>query len=144
LAPRAGLESAFAKATAGQASNPPVNSGTAGPEAEQNHALTAPSEKASIKSASFFVPASAFAGLQAADLHSAHRAISSGAGREGNSLMQFSTGEQAAIKAAMTVGTIYLMSKKHAKRPRAATITLWVMNGIMARVVAHNYRVDRR
>lgn len=91
--------------------------------------------------AGFVIPASVFAGLQALDVHSTHRAITSGHGREGNPWMQFSTGEQAAIKAGVAAGVITAAALVHRKSPRAAKVTLWILNGAMVAVVANNYAI---
>lgn len=99
---------------------------------------------AEAQRAGLAIPASVFVTLQAADVHSTHQAITSGRGIEANPLMQFSTGEQAAIKAGVTVGVVYLMTKLHARKPKTAKAALWIMNGVMTAVVVQNYRIARR
>lgn len=90
------------------------------------------------------LPSAVFIGLHAADVHSTHLAISSGNGHEGNPFMRMSTGKQAAVKAGVTVGTVFLLSKLHAKHPKTAQVTFWIVNAVMVGIVQHNYRIAGR
>lgn len=87
------------------------------------------------------IPATVFAGLQAADVHSTHHARSRGLGMEGNPFMDVPTGQQAAIKAGITAGVLTAAALLHRKHPRAAKVTLWILNGAMVAVVANNYHI---
>lgn len=91
------------------------------------------------------VPASVFMMAQAADVHSTYRARASGNGIEGNPLMDVTTGQQVAIKAATTVGVVWLTT--HLERrghPRLAKVTLYSLSAVTAGIAAHNYRIARR
>jgi uncharacterized protein DUF5658 len=81
--------------------------------------------------------------LQMLDVHSTHRALSSGY-TEGNPMMAgiaSNTAAFVAVKAATAATTIWV-SEKLRKRNRAAAIGLMVaVNVATATVVAHNYRV---
>ncbi len=85
-----------------------------------------------------------FATLQALDVHSTTRAISSGAGRESNPALGGIASRPVtfiAVKAATTGATIW-MTEKLRKNHRAAAVGLMVaLNSFMGVVVGHNYSV---
>jgi len=88
-----------------------------------------------------------FAALQAADLHSTFRALSSGAGREANPVISGVAGNTAAfaaVKAGSTVGLIWASERIWKRNRTAAVVFMAVANGIMTAVVAHNYSVGSR
>ena len=87
-----------------------------------------------------------FATLQGLDYHSTTRALSTGAGREGNPVMGNVAGNKGAflaVKAASTAGVILLGEKLWKKNRAGAIVFMAVANGVMASVVAHNYSVLR-
>jgi len=84
-----------------------------------------------------------FAALQALDLHSTFRALGTGA-RESNPVLGGFANNKAAmigVKAATTVGTVYLVRKFGVKNRVASTILMAAANSAYAIIVAHNYRV---
>jgi hypothetical protein len=85
-----------------------------------------------------------FATLQALDYASTTRALSSGAGVEGNPMMRSIVGNRAAfiaVKAAATAGVILAGEKVWKKNRVAAVILVAAMNAALAPIVAHNYAV---
>ena len=83
--------------------------------------------------------------LQGLDFHSTRRALESGA-RESNPAMRpvvRHDGAFLAVKAGATVGVIWASEKLWKKNRKAAILCAGLMNGAMAAVVAHNYRVSR-
>ena len=84
-----------------------------------------------------------FAALQALDLHSTFRALGTGAQESNPVLGGFANNKAAMIgvKAATTVGTIYLVRKFGVKNRVASTILMAAANSAYAIIVAHNYRV---
>jgi len=85
-----------------------------------------------------------FATLQALDYHSTTRALSSGAGREGNPLMRPIVDNHAAfiaMKAAATTAIVFATERMWKTHPRRAVVFMAVANSAMAVVVAHNYSV---
>ena len=81
-----------------------------------------------------------YAGLQVMDIVSTQKAIAAGA-REANPLMQ--KGGMAttiAMKAASSVGTVYVAEKMWKKHRVGAIVLMAAMNGVSAAVVAHNNR----
>ena len=86
-------------------------------------------------------------GLQALDIHSTRRGMSSGATRETNPLMKSLVKNDAtfiAVKASVTAGTIFATEKLRKKRPKTAVALAAALNIGMAAVVFNNYRVARR
>ncbi len=85
-----------------------------------------------------------FATLQALDVHSTARAISSGAGRESNPALGGIASRPVtfiAIKAATTGATIW-MTEKLRKKHRATAVGLMVaLNSFVGVVVGHKYSV---
>jgi hypothetical protein len=81
-----------------------------------------------------------YAGLQVMDIVSTRKAIAAGA-REANPLMQ--QGGMAttiAMKAASSVGTVYVAEKMWKRHRIGAIVLMATMNGVSAAVVAHNNR----
>lgn len=84
--------------------------------------------------------------LQAFDVHSTRRALSSGAGREANPLLTGVAHNSAgliAVKAASTAGVIYGTEKLWKKNRVLAVVAMVGLNSATAYVVARNYRVTR-
>lgn len=80
--------------------------------------------------------------MQAADLHSTHRAINSGAGVEGNWIMQGSTTKRIALKVAATVPILALAD--HLQRQgqrRTARVLLYSASAVIGTVAARNYQM---
>jgi hypothetical protein len=84
-----------------------------------------------------------YVGLQGLDMWSTFASRSNGA-REVNPLMADGYGTGAAIKAALTTGTIFGTRAIAKKNRKAAVITMWVINAVTAAVVANNVRNARR
>ena len=87
-----------------------------------------------------------FAALQGFDYASTTRAISSGAGREGNPVMGPVVGNRAAflaVKAGSAAGTMWIAERMWKKHPAGAIVFMAALNGVMATVVTHNMRVVR-
>ena len=85
-------------------------------------------------------------GLQALDIHSTRRGMSSGTTRETNPLMKSLVKNDAtfiAVKGAVTAGTIFATEKLRKKRPKTAVALAAALNIGMAAVVFNNYRVSR-
>jgi uncharacterized protein DUF5658 len=86
-----------------------------------------------------------FATLQGMDYVSTTRALSSGAGREANPLMQAVVGNRAvflAVKGGTTAGTIWVAERLWRRHPRAAVILMTATNAVIASVVRHNLSVN--
>ena len=84
-----------------------------------------------------------YAGLQGLDVWSTFAARTNGA-REVNPVMAGSYGKSAAIKAGLSLGTIVATRAMAKKNRKAAVVTMWVINGGTAAVVANNVRNARR
>jgi hypothetical protein len=84
-----------------------------------------------------------YVGLQGLDMWSTFTARSNGA-REVNPLMAGGYGTGAAIKAALTTGTIFGTRAIAKKNRKAAVVTMWVINAVTAVVVANNISNARR
>jgi hypothetical protein len=84
-----------------------------------------------------------YAVLQGLDLYSTSVALKAGA-REANPLMQRSTGQAVAIKAALGVTTYYMVNKMSKKNRKGAIVTMAILNGVTAAVVANNLKNSRR
>jgi hypothetical protein len=82
-------------------------------------------------------------GLQSLDVWSTVGARHGGA-REVNPVMSGGYGTAAAIKTGLTVGTLVATRAMAKKNRKAAVITMWVINGVTAAVVANNVRNARR
>jgi hypothetical protein len=88
-----------------------------------------------------------FAGLQALDIHSTHRALKNPSAREANPVARAVVGNQAAFTAAKlgaTAGFVLASEKMWKKHPLAAVLFNIAGNSALAAVVAHNYRVARQ
>lgn len=90
------------------------------------------------------LPTAAFLAAQALDLHST-RAVRLAGGYEVNPILGQTFAQQAAVKAASSVGAIWL-SRKLAKdgHLRAAKVALWSFAGAYAAIAARNYRIAGR
>ena len=87
-----------------------------------------------------------FAALQGLDYHSTTKALSSGAGREGNPVMGPVVGNKGAflaLKAASTAGVVLVGEKLWKKNRAGAIVFMAVANGLMGAVVVHNYSIVR-
>jgi hypothetical protein len=85
-----------------------------------------------------------FGTLQALDYHSTQRALSSGAGREGNPLARGIVSSPPALivaKAAATAGVIVAGEKMWKRNRVGAVLFVAAMDVAMCAVVAHNYSV---
>lgn len=85
-----------------------------------------------------------FAALQVLDVHSTIHAIGQG-GREANPMLQGVVNKpmaMAAIKAGLTIATIYTNERLWKTKRRTALALMIVENAAYAIVVAHNYRVS--
>jgi hypothetical protein len=84
----------------------------------------------------------AFAGLQAADIHSTTRALRQG-GYEMNPLMTSVAGSQkgfVAVKLAATATTIAASEVLWRSRPKTAVVVMAILTSGYGVIVAHNYR----
>lgn len=90
------------------------------------------------------LPATVFLASQAFDLHSTHMALSSGNGREGNPLMNVSTGGQIAIKAATATAMLFLARSLSREHPKLVKGLLFAGSAVTFTVAAHNYGMARR
>lgn len=84
--------------------------------------------------------------LNALDVHSTMKGISSGTTREANPMLKPFVSNQAAfiaLKAATTVTTILLTESTRKKHPKRAVVLMIVSNAVMAAIVASNYRAHR-
>jgi hypothetical protein len=85
-------------------------------------------------------------GMQAFDIYSTRRAITSGGGQEVNPLLKQAAGNSGtmlAVKAASTAATIYFAEKMWKKNRKGAMILLAVVNGATAAVAVRNMRNAR-
>lgn len=85
-----------------------------------------------------------FAALEGLDYVTTRRALSSGAGREANPVMQpFAANGLAffAIKAASAAGTVWVAERLWREHPRRALLLMGAANAAAAAVVANNARV---
>ena len=82
--------------------------------------------------------------MQTADLHSTHRALSSGAGVEGNPIMQGTTAKRIAFKVGATVPILALADhlQRQGKR-RTARVLLYSASAVIGTVAARNYQIGR-
>ena len=135
-------------AVAAQRDGPPLEEATAASAAAPERApvpfqLTEPAP--SPRPAALMPLYGSLIGLQALDFDSTMRAMSSGAGREANPLMQSIVGRPAAFVAlkAGATGAIIFASERLRKthHPVAAVILMVGINSAYAMVVAHNYAV---
>jgi hypothetical protein len=81
--------------------------------------------------------------LQGLDMHSTMKGISSAQGREANPIMQPVVENGAAllaVKGAATIGVIWMSEKMWKKHRKAAVVSVFVVNALMAGVVANNYQ----
>jgi hypothetical protein len=84
--------------------------------------------------------------LQALDIHSTRRGMSSGKTREANPVMGSIVENDAAffaVKAAATAGAIWAAEKMWKKHPKRAVVFAVLLNATMAAVVTHNYRLAK-
>jgi hypothetical protein len=84
-----------------------------------------------------------YAALQSLDMVSTFQAREAGA-REANPLMAGSYGQAAALKAALTLGTIGAVKLTGKKNRKTALVTAAVLNIASAAVVANNMRNTRQ
>jgi hypothetical protein len=90
------------------------------------------------------LPSIVFVAAQGLDAHSTYTAISTGKGREGNPVMNVGTGGQIAIKAAASIGVVYVTHRLHRKHPKLAKGMLWTLSAVTFAVAANNYRIAHR
>ena len=90
------------------------------------------------------LPASIFGVAQGLDVWTTHRARASGNGVEANPLMDVSTGGQVAIKAAASVGIIWLTHKIGRTKPKLAKGLLYGLSGLVVGVAVRNEAIARR
>ena len=84
--------------------------------------------------------------LEALDVHSTMRRVGSSNGREANPVMVPVVRNGAAfvaVKVSATLGVIWMSEKMWRKHRKAAVVSVFVVNAMMAGVVANNYRVNR-
>lgn len=84
-----------------------------------------------------------YVGLQGLDVWSTFAARSRGA-REVNPIMSGGYGKAAAIKAGLSAGTLLATRAMAKKNRKAAVVSMWLINGVTAAVVANNVRNARR
>jgi hypothetical protein len=85
-------------------------------------------------------------GLQALDIHSSHRAITSGNAYEANPAMSPFVKNSAAfasVKFASAGGVIWISEKLWKKQPKKAVVFAALINTGMAAIVAHNYNLQK-
>ena len=85
----------------------------------------------------------ALGGMQAFDIYSTRRALTSGSAQEVNPLMKQaagSSGMMLATKALSTVGAIYFAEKMWKKNPKGAIVLLAVINGATAAIAMRNMK----
>ena len=85
----------------------------------------------------------ALGGLQAFDIYSTRRALTSGSAQEVNPLMKEAAGSSGAMlaaKALSTVGAIYFAEKMWKKNPKGAMILMTVINGATAAIAVRNMK----
>jgi hypothetical protein len=95
------------------------------------------------EAAAFGTLYTSFGLLQALDAHSTSRALASGAA-ESNTLVAGLAHRPVLLmgaKTAVTAGTIVLMERFRKRHPRAAMVTMMVMNSAYAVVVVRNSRI---
>ena len=85
----------------------------------------------------------AYIGLQAADMWTTIAARERGA-IEVNPLMDGNYGQAAAFKALMTASTVMASRKIAKKSKKAAIVTMVLLNGVSAAIVANNIKNARR
>jgi hypothetical protein len=84
--------------------------------------------------------------LQGLDVHSTMRGVGSANGREANPVMKPFVNNGAAflaVKTSATVGVIWMSEKVWRRHRKAAVVSVFIVNAVMAGVVANNYRVNR-
>jgi uncharacterized protein DUF5658 len=81
--------------------------------------------------------------LQGLDVYSTSAALRGGA-REANPLMDTHAGHAIAFKAAIGLSTYYAVNKLSKKNRKAAIVTIAILNGVTAAVVANNMKNSRR
>jgi hypothetical protein len=84
-----------------------------------------------------------YGALQGLDIYSTNVAVRAGA-YEANPLMAGNTGRVLGMKAVMGLTTYYAVNNIAKKNRKMAVITMFVLNGVSAAVVAHNLRNSRR
>ncbi len=84
-----------------------------------------------------------YAVLQGLDMYSTSVALRAGA-REANPLMQTSMGHAIGLKAVMGLTTYYAVNKMSKKNRKGAMVTMVILNGVTAAVVANNLKNSRR
>lgn len=84
-----------------------------------------------------------YAVLQGLDIYSTSVALRRGA-REANPLMRTSVGQAVAFKAAMNLTTYYVVNKMSRNNRKGAIVTMVILNGVTAAVVANNMKNARR
>ena len=84
--------------------------------------------------------------LQGLDVHSTMRGVGSANGRDANPVMKPFVNNGAAflaVKTSATVGVIWMSEKVWRRHRKAAVVSVFIVNAVMAGVVANNYRVNR-
>jgi uncharacterized protein DUF5658 len=81
--------------------------------------------------------------LQGMDVYSTTVALRGGA-REANPLMQTHMGQAMAFKAVMGLSTYYAVNKLSKKNRTGAIVTMAILNGVTAAIVANNMKNSRR
>jgi hypothetical protein len=81
--------------------------------------------------------------LQGLDLYSTSVALKAGA-HEMNPVMNGGAAAAAAVKAAMSLTTYYAVHRMAKKNRKGAIVTMAILNGITATVVANNLKNSRR
>ena len=84
--------------------------------------------------------------LQGLDMHSTMRGAGAASGREANPVMKPFVNNGAAflaVKTSATLGVIWMSEKVWRKHRKAAVVSVFVVNTLMAGVVANNYRINR-
>ena len=122
--------------------SPPPAIAVAAPTLQSGPAVASPTVPAHPRSAALTSLYVSFAALQALDVHSTTRALTSGAAREANPVMRGIVGNTSALIAfkASTAGlSIWATEKMRRQHPRAALVFMSALNSAMALVVAHNY-----
>ena len=79
--------------------------------------------------------------LQGADVYSTMMAGRTGA-REVNPIMDGNLGQMMAVKAVTGLTTYYAVNRMARTNKKAAIVTLAILNGVTAAVVAHNMKVS--
>lgn len=81
--------------------------------------------------------------LQGLDMYSTSVALRAGA-REANPVMNRGLAQATALKAVMGLTTYYAVNRLSKKNRKAAVVTMAILNGVTAAVVANNMRNSRR